>query len=195
MTTKYKWDSVQEWFADFINDKRNDPAELFSIVQLLVHELDADQIQDLFQSDMTVSRDTSRLREARWTMTTETKGMYTPGAMRAAQVIDNTYVKVMRDAGLTVRREDDAAAERLAVIIDRETHAGEMLEALKDVDLRCTQAKLAVDIGKQSVKRQVEFLLSEIRRIQVVTEAAIANMPSLIKENISHVPGPITDHR
>jgi hypothetical protein len=71
------------------------------------------------------------------------------------------------------------------VVVDREICAGflmrlfaaehqrdELLEALKDIELRCTQARLASGIGRK--KDQTDFLLSELERISKV--AAIANV-------------------
>lgn len=53
----------------------------------------------------------------------------------------------------------------------------ELLEALEDVALRCTQAKLASTIGKPKPSgiNQAEFLRSELERIAKVARAAIAN--------------------
>lgn len=48
-----------------------------------------------------------------------------------------------------------------------------MLETLKDIDLRATQARLASQIGKQSKQRQIDFLLGELERLQEVARAAI----------------------
>jgi hypothetical protein len=59
-------------------------------------------------------------------MTTETKGMHTPGAMRAGYEISARFRKALPNL-------PESNASTLAAIIDRETHAGEMLEA-------CTRA-------------------------------------------------------
>jgi len=48
------------------------------------------------------------------------------------------------------------------------------MKALKEIDLRCSQARIAWQIGKQSKRQQVEFLLGELERIQAVARKAIA---------------------
>lgn len=49
--TKYKWDSPQEWLSQKIN-ATDDVAKLRGIVTSVVDLLDADEIQDTFQSEM-----------------------------------------------------------------------------------------------------------------------------------------------
>jgi len=51
---KYRWDTPQEWLLEKAerHAKNNDSAELLSIIQTLVIGLDADSIQDDFQSEM-----------------------------------------------------------------------------------------------------------------------------------------------
>ena len=50
----------------------------------------------------------------------------------------------------------------------------ELREALEDVELRCTQARLASGIGRQTLKR-VDFLRGELERIAAAARAALAN--------------------
>lgn len=50
----------------------------------------------------------------------------------------------------------------------------ELLEALKDVELRTVQAKIANEIGKKSKRMQIDFLLGELERIGNVSRAAIS---------------------
>lgn len=54
--------------------------------------------------------------------------------------------------------------------------APELLEALEDVELRCTQAKIASTIGKPKPSgiNQSEFLRNELERIAKVARAAIS---------------------
>ena len=59
-------------------------------------------------------------------------------------------------------------------IADPETVVPDMLAALRDIDLRTTQAIIANDIGNPSKKKQIRFLLGEIERIKGVARAAIA---------------------
>ena len=40
--------------------------------------------------------------------------------------------------------------------------------------LRCTQARIASGIGKQSKQRRIDFLLGELERLQIVAVAAVA---------------------
>jgi len=50
-------------------------------------------------------------------------------------------------------------------------HAG-LKDALADIDLRATQARLASKIGKR--KNRTDFLLGELERMQTVARAALA---------------------
>ena len=47
---RYKWDSPQEWLIQYAS--KLDASKLFQEFSILVQELDADKIQDLYQSDM-----------------------------------------------------------------------------------------------------------------------------------------------
>jgi len=49
----------------------------------------------------------------------------------------------------------------------------ELIAALKDIDLRCTQARIASRIGKQTKQKQIDFLIGELERLQAVARAAI----------------------
>lgn len=51
---KYRWDYPQEWLLEKAEQhaRNNNSAELLSIIQTLVSSLDADTIQDNFQSEM-----------------------------------------------------------------------------------------------------------------------------------------------
>ncbi len=49
----------------------------------------------------------------------------------------------------------------------------DLLAALKDVDLRATQAGIAWSVTKK--KKQTAFLLGELERLKTVARAAIAN--------------------
>lgn len=51
----------------------------------------------------------------------------------------------------------------------------QMVTALKDIDLRATQARLAVQLCKKSGR--VEFLLGELERLQAVARAALEPKP------------------
>lgn len=50
MAYTYRWNSPHEWLLDTILDA--DKAELRGIIQNLITKLDADEIQDLFESQM-----------------------------------------------------------------------------------------------------------------------------------------------
>lgn len=50
MAQKYKWDSPQEWLIEYAG--KLNAGELFNEFTVLVQQMDADQIQDLYQSDM-----------------------------------------------------------------------------------------------------------------------------------------------
>jgi len=47
----YRWDSPQEWLEEHCRDA--DDAELRSVINELLSKLSADDIQDLFQTEMT----------------------------------------------------------------------------------------------------------------------------------------------
>jgi NADPH-dependent ferric siderophore reductase len=66
-------------------------------------------------------------------VSTATESKHTPGAMRAARLIANTYDKVLIDAGFPWSTKDGGATDRLALIIDRETAAPALLEALEEM--------------------------------------------------------------
>jgi len=51
MTKQYKWDSPHDWLGDYI-DHSQTPEEIRYIACTLASVLDSDQIQDLFQSEM-----------------------------------------------------------------------------------------------------------------------------------------------
>ena len=71
---------------------------------------------------------------------------------------------VCAEAG-TVSEEEAANARLIAA-------APELLAALEDVELRCTQARIASTIGRE--KGRVDFLRGELERIAGQARAAIA---------------------
>lgn len=73
-----------------------------------------------------------------------------------------------RDIARCPRKEDTTRAEANAYLI---AAAPEMLKALAEADLRCTQARLASTIGKKA--GQADFLRGELERIQTVLTVAI----------------------
>lgn len=54
MERKYKWANPQEWLLEKAESysRASETAELLSIIQTLVLKMDADSIQDDFQSEM-----------------------------------------------------------------------------------------------------------------------------------------------
>ena len=49
---QYKWAYPSEWLNDHVDDSRGDNAELFSIIETLMSKLSEDDIQDLFEAEM-----------------------------------------------------------------------------------------------------------------------------------------------
>jgi hypothetical protein len=52
MNDTYKWASPHEWFQSYLDRNRNNTAQLFQLCGELASKLDADQMQELFESDM-----------------------------------------------------------------------------------------------------------------------------------------------
>ncbi len=54
MNNNYKWSSPHDWLIAKVqrHNDNNEVSEMQSLLQTLIYELDADKIQDLFQSDM-----------------------------------------------------------------------------------------------------------------------------------------------
>jgi hypothetical protein len=50
MTDNYKWSNPQEWLLEYAS--KLDANKLFQEFTVLVQQMDSDQIQDLYQSDM-----------------------------------------------------------------------------------------------------------------------------------------------
>lgn len=48
--TEYKWDTPQQWLIEYAS--KLDAAKLFQEFTVLVQQMDADTVQDLYQSDM-----------------------------------------------------------------------------------------------------------------------------------------------
>ena len=68
-----------------------------------------------------------------------------------------------------VRQQRDIATAKLALC---KLHADKLAEALRDTELRTTQARIASGIGKR--KNQTEFLLGELERIAGAARQALA---------------------
>jgi hypothetical protein len=76
-----------------------------------------------------------------------------------------------RQSDLTAELKPEGQAEANAHLI---AAAPDLLAALEDIELRATQAKLAHDIGRPKLARQVDFLLGELARLQDVARNALA---------------------
>jgi hypothetical protein len=68
----------------------------------------------------------------------------------------------------------EEAQANAAYIAHCANHFPAVVEALADIELRTTQARLAHDIGCKSAKKQVAFLLGELERIATTARIALA---------------------
>lgn len=48
----------------------------------------------------------------------------------------------------------------------------ELTKALQEIELRCTQARIASGIGKRTKQQRIDFLLGELERIATVARNA-----------------------
>ena len=103
-----------------------------------------------------------------------TKTKHTPGAIRIAEIIIPEGIDRKGRPSRIATAYGKKTREGIADMIDHETAAPELLVALKDIDLRATQARIANGIGKTPKEKQIRFLLGEIERIECVARAAIA---------------------
>ena len=109
-------------------------------------------------------------------MTTDSKvGKHTPGPWKVITRSNQTGVRCVivvdrNNRHVITFNEPTPEQIALAALI---AAAPEMLEALEEVELRCTQARLASGIGKESATKRVEFLIGELQRIAAVARAAI----------------------
>jgi len=58
-------------------------------------------------------------------------------------------------------------------------HTPDLLAALEDVELRCTQTRIASNIGKKSGLKQADFLRRELERIATAARTAIAQVKAV----------------
>lgn len=80
--------------------------------------------------------------------------MNTPGALRAAAIITNGKIMIVSEYG-------NKTAKEIADLIDRETGASELLEALKYLDNAINEPSLNIDIIEASDKARAAIAKAE----------------------------------